>query len=220
MEDMELAVELEDSSRFNAYEDTVNQVLKTLSVTSEYPTLQYTKETGPGLFLVQKLDEGKDDFAERSETNAWYDLNNGEDVYLDDDPWEVYQLMEESVIPDGATVSTPHGEPVDYNQHFYVPDEIQDEVDTTSVKGSKHKSAKAVSTIPNIWWTKVLSAEDGSIVTYQEGERAHPPVEREDLIDEVNEGDAEWLINQALESDRDYDWLDTEGLEQEIQEEM
>ncbi|MFB6175326.1 MAG: hypothetical protein ABEJ87_05135 [Candidatus Nanohalobium sp.] len=113
MEDMELAVDLEDSSRFNAYENTVNQVLKTLSVTSEYPTLQYTKETGPGLFLVQKLDEGKDDFAERSEPNARYDLNNGTDVYLDDDAWGVYRLMEESVLPDGATVSTPHGEPMD-----------------------------------------------------------------------------------------------------------
>lgn len=208
MEENELAVDLEDDTRFNTFEENMDRVMRTLSVTSEYPDLKYTKETGPGLFIAQKLDESRDSFIEESETNAWYDLENGEDVYIDDEVIEVYSLIEDSVLPDGATLLTPHGVPMDYNVHFYIPDAIKEDVNTKKEKGSKHKSAKAVSNIPNIWWTKVLSAEDGSIVTYREGEKSGPLTEREELIDNVNNSEAEWLIDEAIDDPEQYEWLE------------
>lgn len=208
MEGQELAVDLENDSRFNTFEENIDRVMNTLSVTSEYPDMKYTKETGPGLFIAQKLDEGRDDFIEESEPNAWYNLENGRDIYLDDEISEVYSLIENSVLPDGATIVTPHGAPMEYNVHFYVPDAVKEEVDTTQEKGSKHKSARAVSNIPNIWWTKVLSAEDGSIITYRDGEPSHPLREREDLIEEVNEEEADWIVEEVIDDPEDYDWLE------------
>ncbi|MFB6116759.1 MAG: hypothetical protein ABEK10_04590 [Candidatus Nanosalina sp.] len=210
MKDEELAVDLADDSRFNTFEENIDRVMNTLSVSSEYPDMEYTKETGPGLFIAQKLDEGRDEFIEESEPNAWYQLNNGEDVYIDDKISEVYELIENSVLPDGATLVTPHGAPMDYNVHFYVPDDIKEQVDTTQEKGSKHKSAKAVSKIPNIWWTKVLSAEDGSIITYRDGEQDHPLREREDLIGEVNQSEADWIVEEVIDDPENYDWLEIE----------
>lgn len=207
----ELTVDPDDDTRINTWEERVYTALRTLSVTSEFTDLRYNEETGPGMFIVQ-IDGWSVENGEREDQNAWADTPNGEDIYLDDDMETVYSLFDESAIEDEAMIIMANGQPLQYNVFINVPDEVWEGVNTEDESGAKHKTARAVSDMENVYWTGVLSEKDGDVDWYRSGGNEFTD-EREDLIEEVNSGDADWFPYKAWRSVEE-EWSDGEEVEE------
>lgn len=212
MDGEELAVDPGDDTRINTWEDRVYTALRTLSATSSFPDRRYNEETGPGMFIVQ-TNVWEVENCEREDENAWADIPDGEDVYLDDEMTTVYRLLDESAIQDEAMIIMANGQPLEYNVFLNVPDEVWEGVNTEDESGAKHKTARAVSDMENVYWAGVLSENDGAVDWYRDGSNEFTD-EREDLIDEINDGKADWFPYEAVaeveDDPEELEWLDLE----------
>ena len=201
---------LEDEKVLN-WQENLERVTKTLSVLHSYENGEMTKETGPGLLVAQIADDSIADYASKMAPNPFGETE--EPVYMDEDPARLYELFCETSIEDGATVIMGNGRVLDANVLLEPPEETYYQADTNPEYGAKHMWGARASVVPDIIYTNVLSAATGRQTTFVDGEKKEAATKREQLVEEVNSGEADWLIEEAIEDPDQYDWLDLENAE-------
>lgn len=202
----DLSIDYLEDKKVLKWKDNLEKVTKTLSVLYDYENGEMTKETGPGLLVAQVADDSIEDYASKMAPNPFDEVE--EPVYMEDNPAELYELFRETCLDDGATVIMGNGRVLDTNVLLEPPKETYDQAETSPEYGAKHMWGSRASVVPDIIYTSVLSAETGRHTTFVDGEKKEAPVRREDLIEEVNSGEADWLIEEVIEDSKQYDWID------------
>jgi hypothetical protein len=202
-----LSIDYLEDDRVTGWRDNLEKIVKTLSVAHSYENGEMTKETGPGLLVVQVADDSIAEYASVMNPNPFDERE--EPFYMDDDINELYPLFEENSVEDGATVIMGNGRVLDSNVLLEPPKETYEEAESNPEYGAKHMWGARASVVPDIIYTTVLSSTSGTQTTFVDGERREAPTRRADLIEEVNEGEAEWLIDEAVDSE-ELEWLEPE----------
>lgn len=200
-----LSIDYLEDERVSSWRDNLEQIVKTLSVGHSYENGEMTKETGPGLLVVQVADDSIAEYASVMNPNPFDDVEDP--VYIDDDIAELYPLFEENSVEDGATVIMGNGRILDANVLLEPPKETYDQAERNPEYGAKHMWGARASAVPDIIYTTVLSSTNGAQTTFVDGERREAPSRRDELIEEVNSGEADWLIDEHVDPE-EVEWLE------------
>lgn len=200
-----LSIDYLDDDRVLGWKDNLESIVNTLSVGHSYENGEMTKETGPGLLVVQVADDSIEDHASAMNPNPFADVE--EPVYMDDDLNDLYPLFKDNSIEDGATVIMGNGRVLDSNVLLEPPKETYDQAESNPEYGAKHMWGARASAVPDIIYTTVLSSTSGTHTTFVDGEQREAPTRRDGLVEEVNEGEAEWIIDEHVDAE-ELDWLE------------
>ena len=206
----DLSVDYMEDPLAQEWRENLESVLKTLSITYDYPERDGSDETGPGILAVQSTKDSVDHLATKMDSNPFSDLE--EPHYMHEDPLEVYELFEEIGTDDndGAIAIMSNGVVLGNNVLLEPPAETYSgETEKNPEYGAKHMWGARTSVDDDIAYAMALSGKNGRITTFTNGTQAEAPVRRGDLIEEVEEGEADWLIDEVIDNPEQYDWLDT-----------
>jgi hypothetical protein len=216
----ELSVDYLEDPLAQRWQENLERVFKTLSVTHEYPDLEDTDETGPGVMVVQATKDTVGHLASKMDSNPFSDLE--EPHYMHDDPAEVYEIFQEigTEDNDGALAVMGNGVVLESNVLLEPPRETyHGETEHNPEHGAKHMWGARASVDDDIAYSVALSSKNGKITTFTDGTQAEAPERRADLIKEVKEGEADWMIDEAMDDWEQYDWLESpEGYSEDISE--
>jgi hypothetical protein len=218
----DLSVDYQEDPLAQRWRENLERVMKTLSVTHGYPDREDNDETGPGMMAVQSTKDSVDHIATKMDSNPFSDLEDPH--YMHDDPADVYELFQEigTVDNDGCLAIMSNGQLLENNILLDPSDEIYEDKTTerNPEYGAKHMWGARTSLDDNIAYTMALSSKHGRITTFTDGTQEEAPDRRKDLIEEVNEGEAEWLIDEAIDDYGEYDWLEPpeDSVEEVVQE--
>lgn len=202
-----LSIDYLEDARVTGWRDNLEKIVKTLSVAHSYENGEMTKETGPGLLVVQIADDSIEEYASIMNPNPFDERE--EPFYMDDDIGDLYPFFKENSVEDGATVIMGNGRILDTNVLLEPPKETYEEAESNPEYGAKHMWGARASVVPDIIYTTVLSSTSGTQTTFVDGERREAPTRRSELIEEVNDGEAEWLIDEAVDAE-ELEWLEPE----------
>ena len=204
----ELSIDYLDDDRVLGWKDNLERIVNTLSVSHSYENGEMTKETGPGLLVVQVADDSIEDYASAMNPNPFAEPEDP--TYMDGNLEELFPLFKENAIEDGATVIMGNGRVLDSNVLLEPPEETYEKAESNPEYGAKHMWGARASAVSDIIYTTVLSSTNGTHTTFVDGEQREAPIRRDDLIEEINEGEAEWVIDEHLDEE-ELDWLEAEN---------
>jgi hypothetical protein len=205
----ELSVDYLEDPLAQKWRENLESVLKTLSVTHEYPDLEDTDETGPGVIAVQATKDTVEHLATKMDSNPFSELEDPH--YMHDEPADVYDIFQEigTEDNDGALVIMSNGVVLESNVLLEPPRETyHGETEHNPEYGAKHMWGARASVDNDIAYSMALSSKNGRITTFTDGTQAEAPERRADLIEEVKEGEATWMIDETLDDWDKYDWLE------------
>lgn len=204
----DLSIDYLNDNRVLEWKNNLDDIAKTLSVLHSYENGKMTKETGPGFLVVQVADDSIEDSASGLTPNPFDERDSR--TYMDEDIGKLYELFKDTSVEDGAAVIMGNGRVLETNVLLEPPKETYEQAESNPEYGAKHTWGARSSVEDDIIYTTALSSTDGRITTFVDGEQRDTPTRRRELIEEVNNGDAEWLIEEQIDNPERYDWLDLE----------
>jgi hypothetical protein len=203
-----LSIDYLEDPRTVSWRDNLETVAKNLSAFHDYSDQGKNEETGPGLLVAQTSNNSVEPIAIPKSPNAFGEPE--EPVYMDHELGELYDLFCVEGFEDEAQVIFSNGRLLDINVILDPDDYSDDDTDVNPDHSVRHTFAARTSQENNVAYTMALSEETGNITTFVNGKQRQAPIKRDELIGEIEQQDADWILEDRIEDPSQYEWIDIE----------